>query len=262
MKISKTKNYSIFSHNPNQRTFSEVKVAQLVEKMKRNGFPPSMAISVFQEKAGKYTINAGHHRLAAAKRLGIDVLYVVEHQWSVVELSDEGTFMTSWSLKDHVSNHAKSGNKDYAELLKMQDMGLNISHAASMFHGEQAGSGNAADYVKAGTFKIKDRVMVNKWLEIREEFGERVPCIFHRNFVSCWCKCMFTPEYDNEIFIKRLRANPTMLEKCNTEDQMMKLIEELYNFNRPKKIPLAFIVTRNSSERKVTSFGLKLKTAK
>lgn len=257
MKIQKTTSYGLFSSNPHQRTFSESKVQQLMAKMKRNGFPPSMAISVYQEKGGKYIINAGHHRLAAAKRLKIPVLYVVEHKWSITEMSDEGTIATSWSLKDHVSNYAKAGNKDYAELLRLQALGLNISQAASMLHGEQAASGNAGDYIKAGTFKIKTTTQVDLWLDMVEEFGNRVPCLTHRVFINCWSKCVFTPEFSHEIFVKRLRKNPTMLEKCSTEDQMLRLIEELYNHGTPKKIPLAFLVTKNSQDRKIAAFSKK-----
>lgn len=257
MKIHKTTTYGLFSNNPHQRTFSETKVQQLMEKMKRNGFPPSMAISVYEEKAGKYVINAGHHRLAAAKRLKIPVLFIIEHKWTTTELSDEGTFATAWSLKDHVANYAKNGNKDYTELLRLESIGLNISQAASMMHGEQAGSGNAADYIKAGTFKIKTTAHVDLWQDMIEEFGNRVPCLSHRVFVSCWSKCLFTPEFSQDIFVKRLRKNPTMLEKCSTEDQMLRLIEELYNHGTPKKIPLAFLVTQNSQERKFSAFGKK-----
>lgn len=258
MKILSTTNYGLFSNNPHQRTFKEQKVKSLMEKMKRNGFPPSMAISVYSApRGGKLVINAGHHRLAAARELGVPILYVIEHKWSVKELSDEGTFLTAWPLKDHVANFAKDGNQDYAELLRLESIGLNISQAASLLYGEQASSGNAADSIKAGTFKIKTRKTVDLWLEMNEEFGGRVPCLNHRVFVSCWSKCLFTPEFDQDIFLKRLRANPTMLEKCSTEDQMFRLIEELYNFKTPKKIPLAFLATENSRERKTLPFTKK-----
>lgn len=254
MKIQSTKDYSLFHSNPLQRSFKELKVARLCEKMKRNGFPASMTISVYMDKPGKYVINAGHHRLAAAKRLGLAVMYVVEHKWSITELSDEGSVDTRWAIKDHASNYAKGGNEDYIALLRLESMGLNIGQAASMLHGEQASSMNAAAYVKAGTFKIKTWKYVNQWLELNEEFGNRVTCLNHRVFISCYSKCLFTEEFDNQIFVKRLRKNPAMLERCNTEDQMLRLIEELYNHGSPKKIPLAFLVTSNSASRKA-SFG-------
>jgi hypothetical protein len=95
---------------------------------------------------------------------------------------------------------------------------------------------------------------VNQWREMIEEFGDRVPCLSHRVFVSVWSKCLFTPEFEQDVFIKRLRANPTMLEKCSTEEQMLRLIDELYNFKSPRKIPLAFLVTSNSKERRTIGF--------
>lgn len=254
MKILKTTNYDLFANNPLQRLFRQDKVDGLVKKMRCNGFPPSMAISVYRDKRGFLVINTGHHRLAAARILGIAVLYVIEHQWSPQELGDEADTATPWMIKDHVSMWAKEGKEDYQVLLRLESAGLNITQAASMLHGEAAGSGNAADYIKAGTFEIKTWDQVNAWLAMNEEFGERVPCVEHRTFVSCWSKCMFTPEFEQDVFIKRLRANPTMLEKCATEEQMFRLIEELYNFKSPRKIPLAFLVTSKSKERR-KNFG-------
>jgi len=86
MKILSTSNYSLFSANPFQRKFKQPKVDSLKAKMAANGFTPSLAISVYRNKSGGLTINTGHHRLAAAKELGIPVLYVIEHQWQISEM--------------------------------------------------------------------------------------------------------------------------------------------------------------------------------
>jgi hypothetical protein len=246
--ILATKDYGLFENNPHQRTFTMRKVKSLMEKMRENGFPPSMAISVYRH-GGKLIINAGHHRLAAAKELGIPVFYVTEHKWTHKELSDEGDINTSWSLRDHISNYAKEGKEDYMELLRLQEMGLSATLAASMMRGESAGSGNAN--VKTGAFKIKCRHQTFKWVAMWNEFGQRVPSLCHRSFVTAWSKCMLTPEFDQEVFLKRLRANPDMLDRCSTEDQALNQIEDVYNYKTPRKIPLAFIVKENSRSRKL-----------
>lgn len=252
-KIISTKNYDLFRNNPHQRSFSNAKVHSLMDKMRRNGFPASMAISVYKD-GPKLVINAGHHRLAAAKQLGLPILYVVEHKWTHRELSDEGSVQSAWKVKDHVSNFAKGGSKDFMELLRLESLGLPIGMAASMLIGEQAGSGNAKRTICSGSFKIKNTTQVELWEELHTEFGTRVPCIYHRTFISAWSKCLFTPEFDYDTFVKRLRKNPSMLEKCSTEDQMLRLIEELYNHGSPRKIPLAFMVTNNSKNRKTIAF--------
>jgi hypothetical protein len=254
MKIQSTKNYDQFTHNPKQRTFKPNKVRRLMAYMKRHGFTPSYCISAYRGKSGKLIINAGHHRLAAARELGIPVLYVIEHEWTTQELSAEGSETTAWTIADHVANYAKDGCKDYQELLSISSMGIPLNLAASMLAGEGAGSGNAGESIKLGTFKIRTRDHINAWIAMHKEFGDRVNCITHRTFIQAWSKCMFTPEFDQDTFTRRLRMNPLMLDRCSNEDQMLRQIEDLYNFKSPKKIPIAFLVSSNSRSRK-KAFG-------
>jgi hypothetical protein len=222
--------------------------------MRANGFPPSMAISVYRSKDGTLVINTGHHRLAAATALGIPVLYVVEHQWSLREMVDEGVTGSNWDVAGVVQNFAKAGNKSYQELLGYADKGIPLSMAASMLIGEGAASGNARDKIITGNFKIKTRDHINKIVALFEEFAERCPAVKHRPFISAYSKCLFTEEFDKDVFNRRLKANPVMLEKTSNEDQMLKQIEDIYNFKSPNKIPLAFFVSKNSASRKL-NFG-------
>lgn len=254
LRIQSTTNYKQFKRNSLQRTFTDRKVDKIRASMSQSGFWPSSPVSVFKSEDGKLTINTGHHRVAAAESLGLPVLYVIEHEYSAKELALEGNFITNWAVKDQATCFAKDGNKHFEELLEAAKLGMPINLAASMLHGESAGSGNAKERIADGTFKVKTRDQFNKWRALRDEFIGRSPAICHRAFVACYSKCLFTPEFDNDIFTKRLRRNPMMLDKTSNDDQMMRLIEEIYNFGTPNKIPLAFIVTRNSKDRKAT-FG-------
>lgn len=254
MKILSTSNYNLFTYNPFQRKFSQSKVDTIKEKMRTNGFTPSLAISVYRDKSGGLTINTGHHRFAAAKDLGIPVLYIIEHQWPISEMVDEGVTGQPWNTAAVVTAYAKKGNRDYQELLAYADKGLPLSMAASLLIGEGAASGNARDKINGGKFKIKTRDHANKIIDMIEEFGDRIPAIKSRSFISAFSKCLFTPEFDNATLSRRLRANPTTMEKTSNEDQMINQIEVIYNYKSGSKIPLAFFVTKNSKERHQT-FG-------
>lgn len=254
MKIQSTNNYTLFQSNPFQRAFRQSKVNEIIEKMRVNGYPPSMAISVYRAKDGKLVINTGHHRLAAAKSLGIHVLYVIEHQWTLKEMVDEGVTGSKWDAMGVCQNFAKAGNKQYQELLGYVDKGIPLTMAASLLIGEGAASGNATAKLASGGFKIKTRDRINKILELIEELGSRCPAVKHRPFITAYSKCLFTPEFDRHTFTRRLGMNPMMLEKTSNEDQMLKQIEEIYNFKSQSKIPLAFLVTKHSLARK-TNFG-------
>ena len=254
MKILSTANYSLFEFNPFQRTFKTRRVDEIAASMKTNGFLSSKAISVYKNKEGKLVINTGHHRLAAAKAIGIPVLYIIEEQWTLKQMVTEGITVAKWDTLSAAQSFARSGMKDYQELLAFADKGIPLMMAASLLIGEGAASGNARDKVPAGSFKIKTRESINKIIALFEKFSDRVPTIKHKPFISAYSKCLLTPEFDEDIFNRRLAANPTMLEKTSNEDQMLKLIEEIYNFKSPNKIPLAFLVIRNSAARKI-NFG-------
>ena len=250
MKILSSSNYSQFKFNPHQRTFQPTKVNDLARKMVTNGFPPSMAISVYRGKPFELIINTGHHRFAAAQKLGIPVLYIIEDQWTLQQMVDEGVTGSMWGLQEAAIAFAKGGNKDYADLLVFSLKGLPLSMAASLLTGEMASSGNARERVLAGTFKIKTREHARKFTNLFDEFADRIPAVKNRHFIACYSKCLLTPQFYEAAFLRRLKANPLMLEKTRNEEQMMKRIEEIYNFKSTNKIPLAFFVTKNSKERK------------
>lgn len=254
MKILSTTNYALFQSNPLQRTFRPAKVDALIEKMKKNDFPDSMCISVYKGKTGKLVLNTGHHRLAAAEALGIAVKYVIEAPWTVQQMIDEGTTGVTWNSAAVVQNYAKSGNKQYEELLRYSNYGIPLNMAASLLIGECAASGNARTKLNTGLFKIKTRDHADTIVALIQKFKARIPAITHRPFLSAISKCLFSPEFDEGVFERRLHTNPAMFEKTSNEEQSLKMIEEIYNYKAGKKIPLAFLVTTNSQARRL-SFG-------
>lgn len=249
MKILSTSNYSLFSNNPFQRKFTRSKVESLKAKIQKNGFTPSLAISVYRSKNGDLVINTGHHRLAAAKELGIPVLYVIEHQWEISEMVDEGVTGTPWNIASAVVAFAKKGLRDYQELLGYADKGIPLGMAASILIGEGAASGNGREKINCGTYKIKTREHIKIIVSLIEQFSETSPAVKSRSFIAAFSKCLFTPEFDVDTFIRRIKNNPPMLEKTSNEDQMLKQIEDIYNYRSTNKIPLAFFVSKNSKDR-------------
>jgi len=252
--IKSTIDYSIFTPNPLQRVFTENKVKIIKQKMRANGFPPSMAISVYL-KGGKLIVNTGHHRLAAAKELSIPVLYIIENQWTPKQLVDEGVTTKPWDMLSAAQTFASEGNDDYKNLIYYADKGIPISMAASMLHGEAAASGNAKELVMNGTFQVNETTKINHFISMFEEFSVTNPAIKSRSFIAAVSKCFYVTEFDLVTLRRRLKENPKMLEKTSSTDQMLKLIEDIYNFRSVRKIPLAFMATDVAATRKV-GFGL------
>lgn len=252
--VYQTSNYSLFVPNPLQRKFDHGRVDELVADMKKNGYRSTGVISVSVTKGGKLQNNTGHHRVEAAKLLGIPVLYVIEHEWTPEELVAEGVTVRSWNPKDVISAFAKDGIAPYVELLKYEDAGVPATMAASLLIGESAASSNCRDAINSGAFKIKTRKSIDILCRFIKEFSKRAPAIKSRSFISVFSKCLFLKEFDHGVLFDKLAHYCAMLDKTSNEDQMLDLIEKIYNFKSQSKIPLAFLVKQNCQDRKNT-FG-------
>lgn len=240
MKIQTTSNYSLFIANPKQRKFTPPHVRKIMRKIKANGFPPSMAISVFKRSDGKLGINTGHHRLAAAKELGIPVLYIVEHEWSTKELVDEGTTSKNWGCVAAVSSYAKDGNKDYIILLEYTARGIPQRYAASMLRGEHAASGNASQFVNDGTFRVKTRKHIDEVLSVVDALKDRADEATSMTFISAISALTRVAAFSPETMIRKIEILGGRIEKAKTRDQMLDQLEEIYNYQNRNKEPLAF----------------------
>lgn len=252
-KIETTSNYSLFNPNEEQRKVDNGHVKKLSESMSLFGFMPHKPILCYKYK-GKLVIVDGHHRLAAAKAVKIPVFYIVQEtscQREMVATSEA----KQWSVVDCIRLYALRGNKDYAELQSYAQY-IPITMAASILSGSAAESTNQRRALRDGSWRIKTREHLKKIIEVISSLQEKNSAVKSREFVSVLSKCLFAPEFDFDHFSRKLASFPLMLEKTSNEDQMMKLVEDIYNYKSQNKIPLAFIVSKNSKDRQNT-FGKK-----
>lgn len=241
MKIQSTNNYTLFIANPRQRKFYPAHVRKIMLKMQVNGFTPSMAISVYKRSDGKLVINTGHHRVAAAKELGIPVLYIVEHKWTSKELVDEGTTGKNWGCASAAETYAKEGNKHYIALLEYTAKGIPMRYAASMLRGEHAASGNASAYVNGGSFKVKDHSHIDEVLSVVDALKDRCKEATSMTFISAISALVKVPVFSAQTLIRKVGITGGRIEKAKTRDQMLDQLEEIYNYQSRNKEPIAFM---------------------
>ncbi len=253
MKLEKTKDYSLFIANDEQRPLDERHAKRIGESIDIFGFLPSKPVQCYR-KGNKLVVVDGHHRLAGAKSVGAEVFYVVEEKVSQQTMAVENTLVKKWVMTDFVRLYAARGLRDYQELITYQDKGVPLKMAASMLIGEGASSSNLGNAIADGKFKIKTRENINILIHFFNEFSDRVPAIKSRSFISIFSKCLFTKEFDVEVFERKLSHNPTLLDKTSNDEQMLKQIEDIYNWKSGSKIPLAFFVTKSMKMRQL-NFG-------
>lgn len=255
-KLETSKNYESFLSNGEQRPIKEQHVKNLSVLMADQGFLPSKPIQVFR-RGNKLVIIDGHHRLAAAKKLGIAVFFVVEPESSAKSMASVNAYVKTWVTADYVRMYAIRGIDDFQKLLQYGDAGIPLAMAASMLHGHAAASCNVSEQIKTGTFKIRETSNINKVYAMIKNFADLNPVVRHRAFIAALSDCLLTPQFEWARFERRFAENTSMMVKASNKDLQLDQIEKLYNFRSQEKVPLAFLVKTNAVKRNAKAMGPK-----
>lgn len=233
-----TTNYALFNNNPKQRKYNPLKTARLVEIMRRGGFKESLCISVYKEK-GKLYINAGHHRVEAAKILKLAVWYVIESKWASDELAREGTSASNWSTREICEMYAADGIDDYAELLSYTQHGIAPEMAAAMMGGTMVGGRGVKDTINNGTFRVRSKDHIEAVLQVIRAIVEKYPEARSRNFIGALSAFLKLDGFSSDRFITSIQCQPK-IEKCATGLQMMEQLDEMYNYRQRIRDNISF----------------------
>jgi hypothetical protein len=250
-KIEQTTNYSLFVYHENQQAMSSVRIRRVMESMQSTGFWPSKPIGVYRS-GGKLVIIDGHHRFEAARTLGLPVLFVEEPEEHGDLIGIANSIVGTWKTESFAKLYASQGNQDYEDLMFYVERGIPLQQADSLLHGESAHSGNSAQRVKHGTFKIKTDKYINAVLSIVDTVKDVAPEICKKAYINALSLLLFIKEFDQDVLIKRIQAHPTGIVRCADKNQALEALEEVYNFRAREKTPLAFLAKDAARKRGLT----------
>lgn len=248
--IEQTTNYDLFVYHENQQAMSPVRVRRVAESMRNTGFWASKPIGVYR-KNGKLVIIDGHHRFEAARSIGLPILFVVEPEANGNLIGLANSLVGTWRNESFAKLYASQGNRDYEDLLYYVSRGIPLKQASSLLHGESAHSGNSAQRVKHGTFKVKTDKYINSVLAIIDSVKDVAPEISKRAYIDALSQLMFLDEFDEDVLIKRIQAHPTGIVRCADRNQALEALEETYNFRAREKTPLAFLAKEVMRKRQL-----------
>jgi len=245
--LQSTNNAKLFVVNPEQRPINPNHVKFLISSMGKHGFMGSKPIQCYRRADGKLVVIDGHHRLEAAKHLGITFYYVVEGE-QMQEAMPDGNRGLMWKNADFVRQYSIRGNKDYAALSSYVARGLPLAIAASLLGGQSAGSGNIVKSIPSGTFKVKTTDHAEKILSmIEDDPSARV--FRHANFIKALSMCLWVKEFDFQTFKHRAEHNHHMIPNCSNVLDFLAAIEEVYNFRSQKRVSVAFLARETAKKR-------------
>jgi hypothetical protein len=241
-----TKDYSKFQmHQHNRVMLDETGKPRvrpdIAESMMKEGFRPEEPIRAYVNNDGSFTIIDGHNRLVVAQSLGIPVwasLYKRGNkpEWTPLKSS---AAQRRWSLPDVCRAYAQEGYPDYLELLDYSTRtGIPLQESASILSGNSSGSGNANKAIHAGSFTVKNRMNGELVADIVATAGQFISWSTDRRFVGAISAIIFVPGFSPNQLKEKIIKHHEFLEKRKDRDEMIEMIDSVYNRHCQVRIDL------------------------
>lgn len=257
-KLQRTTNYSQFSFSKANRGVDLMDLRpehrKLRESMREYGFLPSFPIMV-RCINGRFIADDGQHRLTFAKELGLEVFFVEVD--TDVDLAVINQAQAPWRADDFAKRWASDGRDAYIEgcaFARYYDIPIPL--AFSMLAGT-CNFTNIKDDFRSGSFQIRNRQYADKVASTYLKLAGINKDLRKTVVMSALWKCFIVDDFDESRIISTAERRPDLITRPSTEEMAMKILEELYNFGRKEKFPLAFVAKEKSKTRKET-FGRKI----
>jgi hypothetical protein len=226
--------------------------------MRKHGFISAYPIHVVKGDNGRLKIKAGHNRFVVAKKLGIPVKYVISEDAATIHELEKAT--KPWGIADYMASWCRAGKVEYLEVRNYcARTNIAVSLAASMFYGNQAGSGNHYDSFKSGSFRIKDREHPETVADIVLYMKACGITFAHTNyFVQALSRMLYVTEFRPEVFKMKVRNHTFMVVKKANLQQYLGMIADVYNRQNKDKKPLVYLANEAAKARSACYRGKKL----
>lgn len=245
--VFETTDYSVFSFIPGNRETN----ALHIERLKRSFLEKRLFSPIIVNE--KYQIIDGQHRFSVCKMLELPIIFIVAHGYGLKEVQMLNTNSSTWKMKDFLDGYCKLG---YSEYLKMKQFMLDypefsIKPAEILLSNLGGGSNNQntisvngkeakVKNFEQGRFKVFDLNLARANAEKILDFKPYYDGYNRAVFVNAMIGLFKNENYDHEVMLQKLKANPTVMKHCGNVSQYRELVEDIYNFRNRNKVNLRF----------------------
>jgi hypothetical protein len=240
--VHTTTDYSMFKTIDGNRNVNLLHINRLKKSMQEHYL---FTVIVVNEK---YEIIDGQHRFHAIRDLGLPLHYTMIPGYSLLQVQILNANSSNWSSQDYLQAYCDLGYEDYITLSEfLRKYNLNISIGASILIGNTTGQGGMKagapfEFFKHGTLKVSDKQVkdAEKFMDMLYLFEPYFNGFKTRSFVFALMKLSNNPDFSITELLQKVKIQPSALQSCVHVNQMISLIEEIYNYKRRDKVNLRF----------------------
>jgi hypothetical protein len=242
----------MFHVSEDNRPLDVSKRKALRDSMKAYGFLKSFPLSCFRNGDKKLIVKDGQNRLAIAEELGLPVHYFVEDV--NYDIATVNNAQQKWTLNDYAMKWAANGRKDYSTLLAfLESHSLPIGLGMALLCGACSANGDLMRKFREGRFQVSDYDFADRVAGVFTQLGVLSKDVKIRNCLAALIAAMRISGFDPKRLIDGAKRRPEKLKAYATRDCFLDMIEDLYNFNRTKLVPIKMPALQILRERNVTS---------
>lgn len=240
--VHTTTDYSMFKSIDGNRNLNLLHINRLKKSMQEHYL---FTVIVVNER---YEIIDGQHRFNSICDLGLPLHYVVMTGYNLTHVQILNANSSNWSTQDYLQAYCDLGYEDYLRLAEfLRKYKLNITIGASILIGNTTGQGGMKagapfEFFKHGTYKVSDTQVkdAEKFMDMLYLFEPYFSSFKTRSFVFAIMKLSNNPDFSMIELLQKVKIQPSALQACVQVNQMISLIEEIYNYKRRDKVNLRF----------------------
>lgn len=234
-KVFVTDDYDRFKMLTDNRDLNEAHVHRLADSFRTNHLVCPIIVN------DSYQVIDGQHRLAASKKTGKPVYYMVIPNYGIEQVRILNTNQKNWTKLDYLEMYAAQGVPAYVELKRFMndfpEFGIKSSERIVSLRSSASNSDRGAKNITMKKFELgklqipnitKSYIYARKLMEFKPFYTH----FYNGTFVSAMIPLFSNKLYDHKEMIHKLGTCPIKLTDCINIEAYRMLIEDIYNYRR------------------------------
>lgn len=228
--ILSTTNYSQFKPLKGNRRVVQGHLKNIIISIQENNLLSVQPILVNE----KYEIVDGQHRLEAARRMNIEIYYVVVPATGIREVQLLNATHANWTMNDYMDSYAELGYEEYVSLqIFCRKHNITVANALVLTSNQRQLMGRVNRF-KRGLFEVQDAEQA----EIAAELGRQIflkcddSVRSDRQFWFAILRIIDNKDVDRDRLIESLSSLPEKINKQISTNRYLLKFEEAYNSGR------------------------------
>lgn len=231
--VHQTTDYSKFKNIGGNRTKNLSHINRLKQSMSENYL---FTVILVNEKL---EIIDGQHRFEVIQELKLPLYYVIQEGYSLNEVHILNQNAKNWTSEDYLEGYCDLGYDDYLKFKAFKEKyKLTMNSCLTLL--VTGNSNNVLSSFKNGEINIGNYALSCDRIEKILSVSRYYEGVRRRTFIGAMVSLLKNKNFSFDVFMNKLKRQPTSLVDCVNVETTIELIEKIYNNKNRNKVNLRF----------------------